>query len=202
MRNGEALGRTFRGMLEALKAMLIIAALCVMAILTFIFKLLDALFHVVREAFSSLCQHVHFLNRLVVIGLMIAALVIAWPKLYAALGGDIVATIPATAFCVVPVAFMISRGRGLAGLLAAALVVFWTGVVFPVLPVVGQGLVLASVMSAPVLVSMQEKWRGEAEPVTPGSTPAVSDGASAAHEAEHQTGAQPVGQTTLQESGS
>lgn len=155
MKDEQAIREAAHALAEAFKTCAKALALFVITALTFLFRILAELFHVLRAAFALLCGLVPALIRMLAVCAVAVAMVIAWPSLFMALGGDFIAALPASAFCIVPVAYMLHMERGVAGLFAAALIVFSVGVLFPALPIIGRGVVIACVMGATVALQIQ-----------------------------------------------
>jgi hypothetical protein len=153
--NMKTTDQALRGLAEAFAAFARMLALFVLMVLTFVFLALAGLFRAGAEAFRILCSLVPALVRALAVCSVAVAMILAWPALFAAFGGDVMAALPATVFCVVPVAYMLATRTGLDGLLAAAAIVVLVGGLYPVLPVFAQGVVLAGVMGATVTMQIQ-----------------------------------------------
>lgn len=142
------LAETFAAFARALALFLIVA-------LTLVLQVLAALLHLATVAVGVLIGFVSALVRLSVVGLVAVSVVWAWPRLFVAFGGDILAALPATLFCLLPVAYMLASGHGLSGLMAAAVIVFGMGTIYPALPTFAQGIVIAGVIGATVTLHIQ-----------------------------------------------
>lgn len=140
---------------EAFEAFIRALALFLIIVLTFVLRLLTGLLQLATIAVNVLLSLVPALTRAACVGAVVLAVIWSWPALFAAFGGDLLSAIPATVFCVVPIAYMLSSRHGLSGLLAAAAIIFGMGLIYPALPTFARGVVLAGIMGATVTLQLQ-----------------------------------------------
>lgn len=128
---GEAIEAAFEAMVQALVAFLMFLLLMLLQALRVFFTLAPGL------------------ARLAAVGLVITAVVLTWPKVFAAYGSAPVSILPALCVTLAPVAFALAVGERSSfwgALVLAAASTGGIGVVLPRLPVVARGLAVVGAL--------------------------------------------------------
>lgn len=137
--NQAALSSTAHATFDALKALVVAVALCLLVLLRVFATALKEVFDLIRKFAPWICKGL-------AIAADLAAIVIVFPVAWSAYGADAPAILPAAVICILPVMIAVSSGLGWNAFYAAAIVTLMFGGIAAIdVPVIRAGLIIAAI---------------------------------------------------------